>query len=89
MKYAHGKFTQSRNKQADAKATTVLALVHADLCGKIEPEDKDGYRYAIAFTDDCSGMIYFIKAKGDTPKATGKIHSLCSSIWPSKMYKIR
>lgn len=69
-----GKFTQSRNRQADAKATTVLELVHTDLCGPIEPADKDGYRYAIAFTDDYSGMIfpYFIKAKSDTTKATEK-----------------
>lgn len=36
-----GKFTQSRNRQADAKATTVLELVHTDLCGPIEPADKD------------------------------------------------
>lgn len=49
-----GKFTQSRNRQADAKATTVLELVHTDLCGPIEPADKDGYRYAVAFTDDYS-----------------------------------
>src|SRR4029434_5879056 len=27
-----GKFTQSRSRQADAKATTVLELVHTDLC---------------------------------------------------------
>lgn len=32
-----GKFTQSRNRQAHAKATTVVALV------PIEPEDKGGY----------------------------------------------
>lgn len=40
----------------------------------IEPADKDGYRYAIAFTDDYNGMIfpYFIKAKSDTTKATEK-----------------
>lgn len=69
-----GKFTQSRNRQADAKATTVLELVHTDLCGPIEPADKDGYKYAIAFTDDYSGMIfpYFIKTKSDTTKATEK-----------------
>ena len=69
-----GKFTQSRNRQADAKATAILELVHTDLCGPIEPADKDGYKYAIAFTDDYSGMIfpYFIRAKSDTTKATEK-----------------
>lgn len=44
-----GEFTESRNKQADAKAPTVLELVHTDLCGPIELADEDGYRYAIAF----------------------------------------
>lgn len=53
-----GKFTQSRNRQADAKATAILELVHTDLCGPIEPADKDGYKYVIAFTDDYSGMIF-------------------------------
>lgn len=53
-----GKFTQSRNRQADTKATSILELVHTDLCGPIEPADKDGYKYAIAFTDDYSGMIF-------------------------------
>lgn len=69
-----GKFTQSRNRQADAKATTVLELVHTDLCGPIELADKDGYKYVIAFTDGYTGMIfpYFIKAKSDTTKATEK-----------------
>lgn len=69
-----GKFTQNRNRQADAKAKTILELVHTDLCGPIEPVGKDGYKYAITFTDDYSGMIfpYFIKAKSGTTKATEK-----------------
>lgn len=55
-----GKFTQSRNRQADVKAATALELVHTDLCSSIEPADKDGYKYVIAFTDDYSGMIFHI-----------------------------
>lgn len=74
MTQGRHKFTQSRNRQADAKTTAVLELEHTDLCGPIEPTDKNGYKYAIAFTDDYSGMIfpYFIRAKGDTRKATEK-----------------
>lgn len=69
-----GKFTQNRDRQADAKATSILELVHTDLCGPIEPADKDGYRYVIAFTDDYSGMIfpYFLKAKSYAAQATEK-----------------
>ena len=54
--YTQGKFAQSRNSQADAKATTVLDLVQRDLCGPIEPADNTGF--AISFTDDYSGMIF-------------------------------
>lgn len=75
-----GKFTQSRNRQADAKATSILELVHTDLCGPIEPADKNGYRYAIAFTDDYSGMIfpYFLKTKSAATKATEKFIADCA-----------
>lgn len=47
-----GKITQARNRQADAKATTILELVHTDLCSPIELAGKDGCKYAISFTDD-------------------------------------
>lgn len=68
------KITQARNGRADAKAITILELVHTDLCGPLEPADKDGCKYAISFTDGYSGMIfpYLIKAKTDTTKATEK-----------------
>ena len=48
-----------------------LELVHTDLVGPIDPISKDGFRYAIAFTDDYSGavFVYFLKSKSDTVKA--------------------
>lgn len=69
-----GKFVNTRNRQADSKATEILELVHTDPCGPMEPTDRDGYKYTIAFTDDYSGMTwtYFLKAKSDTARATEK-----------------
>lgn len=67
-----GKFAQSRNTEPDEKAKGVLELVHTDLAGPVEPAGKDGFRFALAFTDDYSGAIftYFLKAKSDPVKAT-------------------
>ena len=69
-----GKFNNSKNKKADAKANAPLKLVHTDLAGPIEPTSRDGYKYAISFTDDFSGAVsvYFLKTKSDTTLATKK-----------------
>ena len=42
------------------------------MAGPIEPVAKDGYKYAIIFTDDVSDCLfaYFLKSKSDAPKAT-------------------
>ena len=37
-----GKFNNSKNKKADAKASAPLELVHTDLAGPIEPTSRDG-----------------------------------------------
>ena len=49
-----------------------LELVHTDLAGPIGPTSREGFRYAIIFTDDYSGVafVYFLKAKSDTMEAT-------------------
>eukprot|EP00794_Sanderia_malayensis_P001519 gene1519-1679_t len=63
-----------RNREPDIRATKPFELVHTDLAGPIEPAAKDGYRYAMIFTDDFSGNLftYFLKAKSDAPKAVKK-----------------
>ena len=69
-----GKFTNSRSRKADAKASMPLELVHTDLAGPIEPISQDGHKYAISFTDDFSGAVsvYFLKKKSDATLATEK-----------------
>jgi transposase InsO family protein len=67
-----GKMTQPRNRKPDRRATKILELVHCDLAGPVDPIAKEGFRYALAFVDDYSGivMIYFIRHESDTLKAT-------------------
>ena len=66
--------SNERNKTLDCKAIKILALVHSDLAGPIQPLEKDGYKYVIKFIDDYSGltMLYFLKHKSDTMLAATK-----------------
>ena len=69
-----GKFIQARNRKPDARAKAALELVHTDLAGPIDPVSRDGYKFALSFTDDYSSavFVYFLKHKGDTVQATEK-----------------
>ena len=62
------------NRKPDARAKAALELVHTDLAGPIDPESRDGYRFALSFTDDYSSavFVYFLKHKSDTVQATEK-----------------
>ncbi|KAK3874235.1 hypothetical protein Pcinc_020808 [Petrolisthes cinctipes] len=64
--------TQYRNREPDEKATEKLELIHCDLAGPIDPPAREGFKYAITFVDDYSGviMVYFLKHKSDTVAAT-------------------
>ena len=48
--------------------------MHNDLSGPVSPTAKEGYRYAICFVDDYSGLtnVYFLKWKSNAVKATKK-----------------
>ena len=67
-----GKMTESFSRNPDAKATSILELVHTDIAGPIDPVSKDGSKYCICFVDDYSGLIsvYFFKSKSDPTRAT-------------------
>ena len=75
-----GKLTQSRSRIPDARATVPLELVHSDLAGPIEPASREGFKYAISFTDDYSGavFVYLLKKKSDTVTATEKFLADCA-----------
>lgn len=69
-----GKFTNTRSRKPDPKATKILELVHTDLAGPIEPTSHEGHKYAVSFIDDFSSAVsvYFLKNKSDTTVATEK-----------------
>ena len=66
-----GKQTVNRNRTPDARAEKPIELVHSDVTGPITPPAKDGYKYAITFTDDFSSSIfaYFLRLKSDSTNA--------------------
>ena len=70
----YGKMHKTFSRLADAKATKPLEFVHTDLAGPVDPIAKDGYRFAINFVDDYSGVncVYFLKHKGEAYKALEK-----------------
>ena len=63
-----------KNKTLVCKATKILALVHSDLAGPIQPLARDGYKCIINSIDDYSGLtiLYFLKHKSDSLVATKK-----------------
>ena len=69
-----GKMCQMCSRKPDERATAALEIVHCDLAGPISPVARDGFRYALCFVDDHSGinMVYFLKQKSDTLEATKK-----------------
>ena len=64
----------TRSRESDVRATKPFELVHTDLAGPIEPAAKEGFRYAMIFTDDYSGCLftYFLKEKSNAPIAFKK-----------------
>ena len=69
------KLTNSRNKQSSrSRPTKPFEMVHTDVAGPIDPTGRDGFRYAIIFTDAYSGcsFTYFLKKKSDTLDAIKK-----------------
>ena len=51
-----GKMSQHRSREPDERATCPLELVHCDLAGPVDPTAKYGFRYALSFVDDYSGV---------------------------------
>ena len=56
VKYVIGKRSQHRSREPDERAICPLELVHCDLAGPVDLKAKDGFRYALSFIDDYSGL---------------------------------
>ena len=53
-----GKMCQMRNKTPDKTEKAPLDFVHCFINSSIDPAGCDGFRYALSFLDDFSGIIY-------------------------------
>ena len=63
-----GKITKTPFSGTMDRATELLEIIHTDVCGTMNIEARDGYRYFLTFTDDLSryGYIYLMKHKSET-----------------------
>ena len=69
-----GKMAQTINRESDERGTKPFEFIHCDLEGPMHHVSTEGYRYALLFVDDYTGIftIYFLKAKSDTFAASEK-----------------
>ena len=63
-----GKMTKTPFSGTIERATDLLEIIHTDVCGPMNVEARDEYRYFLTFTDDLSryGYIYLPKHKCET-----------------------
>ncbi|GBM66516.1 hypothetical protein AVEN_246920-1 [Araneus ventricosus] len=62
------KITRKTHPNIDInQSSEILELLHADLCGPIQPESYGGAKYFMVLVDDFSGMYftYFLKNKNE------------------------
>ena len=54
-------------KISDTLSADILDLIHADVCGPINPVSLGGKCYFVTFTDDCSRFVWvrFIRHKSE------------------------
>lgn len=76
---------------ADTRATSVLELVHSDLCGPMSETSFQGNRYALIFVDDFSRMIsvYFISSKSEVKETFCTFQALVERQTNAKIKSIR
>ena len=63
-----GKMTKTLFFETMERATTLLEIIHIDVCRPMSIKARGGYRYFPTFTDDLSryGYIYLMKHKSET-----------------------
>ena len=63
-----GKMTETPFSGMMERASDLLEIIHADVCGPMSVEARGGYRYVLMFIDDLSryGYVYLMKHKSET-----------------------
>ena len=66
--YLLGKIAKSPFIGQSGRASELLGLIHADVCGSFSVMERGGYHYFITFTDDLSryGYVYLMKYKSES-----------------------
>jgi transposase InsO family protein len=64
--FALGKYTKTAFPSSDNRATSILDLIHSDVCGPMSSASLSGCLYYVIFIDDFSrkSWIFFMKTKG-------------------------
>ncbi|RDX68550.1 hypothetical protein CR513_52441, partial [Mucuna pruriens] len=60
-------YRNSIPKASEWRVSTILELIHADICGPIEPISNSGKRYFLSFIDDYirKGWVYLLSEKSE------------------------
>ncbi|CAL2240562.1 unnamed protein product [Prunus armeniaca] len=64
--------------ESNWRATSLLELVHTDICGPMKTESLSGNKYFLLFTDDCTRMswVYFIRNKSSALECFRKFKAM-------------
>ena len=64
---ALGKYSKIAFPSSDSRTTSILELVHSDICGPMSSQSLRGYEYFVTFRDDFSRKtwIYFLRTKDE------------------------
>jgi len=73
-----GKMTRTPFPRKSKRVSTILQLVHSDVCGPMRTESYGRAKYLVTFIDDCSRWceVRFIKHKSEVFKEFVKVKSL-------------
>lgn len=76
--------------KSEFSASTVLELVHGDICGPFTPPTPAGNRYFLLLVDDCSRYmwIYLLKTKDEAFECFKRFKTLVESRVPESKVKV-
>ncbi|GBN40564.1 Retrovirus-related Pol polyprotein from transposon TNT 1-94 [Araneus ventricosus] len=86
------KITRKTHPNIDInQSSEILELLHADLCGPIQPESYGGAKYFMVLVDDFSGMYftYFLKNKNEVFDIFSQFKTKYENLTDKRIKKLR
>ncbi|GBN13319.1 Retrovirus-related Pol polyprotein from transposon TNT 1-94 [Araneus ventricosus] len=86
------KITRKTHPNIDVnQSSEILELIHADLCGPIQPESYGGAKYFMVLVDDFSGMYftYFLKNKNEVFDIFSQFKAKYENLTDKRIKKLR